>query len=50
MNLLARKIAHLLAENAKDSSYHEDEIRYGLEIFLGGLLQIVIFLTQMNSE
>ncbi len=44
MNLLARKIAHLLAENANDNSYHEDEIRYGLEIFLGGLLQTVIIM------
>jgi accessory gene regulator B len=44
MNLLARRIAHLLAENANDYSYHEDEIRYGLEIFLGALLQILIFM------
>lgn len=44
MNRLARRIARLLAKNAKDSSYHEDEIRYGLEIFMGGLLQIVIIM------
>jgi Membrane protein putatively involved in post-translational modification of the autoinducing quorum-sensing peptide len=31
----------LLAENAKDSFY-EDEIRYGLEIALGGLFQLAI--------
>ncbi len=41
MNYLAKKIAHLLIEYAKDSFY-EDEIRYGLEIALGALLQIVI--------
>ena len=40
MNLIARKLAHLLAENAKDSFY-EDEIRYGLEIALGALFQLV---------
>jgi len=44
MNRLARKLAHLLAENAGNSSYHEDEVRYGLEIFLGGLLQIIIIM------
>ncbi len=41
MNLIARKLAHLLAKNAKDSFY-EDEIRYGLEIALGGGFQLAI--------
>jgi len=41
VNLIARKLAHLLAENASDSFY-EDEIRYGLEIALGGLFQLAI--------
>ena len=41
MNLIARKLAHLLAENAKDSFY-EDEIRYGLEIALGALFQLLM--------
>lgn len=41
MNLLACKLAHLLAENANDSFY-EDEIRYGLEIALGALFQLLI--------
>ncbi|PKM78718.1 MAG: hypothetical protein CVU90_00090 [Firmicutes bacterium HGW-Firmicutes-15] len=54
MNLLARRIAHLMAENANKSLY-EDEIRYGLEISLGGLLQIfvimaVAFLLGMSKE
>jgi len=44
MNRLARKLAHLLAENAGNSLYHEDEVRYGLEIALGGLLQIIIIM------
>jgi accessory gene regulator B len=44
MNLLARRIARLLAENANKSLY-EDEIRYGLEIALGGLVQIIIIMT-----
>ena len=43
MNLLARKLAHILAENA-DDAFYEDEIRYGLEIVLGGLIQIVIIM------
>ncbi len=41
MNLLARKLAHLLVENS-DDTFFEDEIRYGLEIVLGALLQIVL--------
>ncbi len=41
MNLIARKLAHLLAKNTKDSFY-EDEIRYGLEIALGALFQTTI--------
>lgn len=41
MNLMARKLAHLLAENS-NGSFFEDEIRYGLEIALGALWQIII--------
>lgn len=41
MNQLAKKLAHLLVENA-DDVYFEDEIRYGLEIVLGALLQLVL--------
>lgn len=44
MNLLARKLAHILAENARDSLHYEDEIRYGLEIFVGGLGQTIIIM------
>ncbi|MGI5912690.1 MAG: accessory gene regulator ArgB-like protein [Syntrophomonadaceae bacterium] len=44
MQLLARKLSRFLAENANNSSYHEDEIRYGIEIFAGALLQILIIL------
>ncbi|MDD3363465.1 MAG: accessory gene regulator B family protein [Syntrophomonas sp.] len=43
MNSLAKKLAHLLAENASHSVL-EDEIRYGLEIALGGLLQAIIIM------
>ena len=41
MNLLAKKLAHLLVENT-DDPFYEDEIRYGLEIVLGALLQIIL--------
>lgn len=44
MNLLARKLAHVLAKYADDSVHHEDDIRYGLEIFLGGMLQTIIII------
>jgi len=43
MNLLARKLAHLLAENS-NNGYFEDDIRYGLEIAIGGLVQIAIIM------
>lgn len=41
MNYLARELAHTLAKYANDSFY-EDEIRYGIEIALGALLQILL--------
>lgn len=40
MNYLAKKLAHLLAEHANDSIF-EDEIRYGIEIAIGGLVQMI---------
>lgn len=41
MNSLAKKIAHLLVKNT-DGLVLEDEVRYGLEIVLGALGQILI--------
>ncbi|MEA4925098.1 MAG: accessory gene regulator B family protein [Syntrophomonadaceae bacterium] len=43
MNLIAKRLAHLLAENAPDTFY-EDEIRYGLEIYLGALFQLLLII------
>ncbi len=43
MNLIARRLAHLLAENAPDTFY-EDEIRYGLEITMGALFQLLLII------
>lgn len=43
MNSLAKKIAHLLAENA-NKAFYEDEVRYGLEIALGALFQIAVIM------
>jgi len=43
MNLLAKKLAHLLVENT-NNYYAEDEIRYGLEIALGALFQIILII------
>lgn len=40
MNYLAKKLAHLLAKNANDG-YFEDEIRYGIEIAIGALVQMI---------
>lgn len=41
MNTLARYLAHLLVENT-NGSFSEDEVRYGLEIALGAIWQILI--------
>ena len=43
MNQLARKLAHLLAQNSHNT-VHEDEIRYGIEVLLGGIFQVVLLL------
>lgn len=41
MNYLARKLAHLLAKYANEG-YFEDEIRYGIEIAIGSLAQMIL--------
>jgi len=43
MNGLARILGSILAANASQA-YDEDEIRYGIEVFLGGLLQTLLLL------
>lgn len=44
MNQLAKKIACLISNNANDL-FWEDEIRYGLEVALGALFQILIIIS-----
>lgn len=41
MNSLAQALGRIIAVNSP-STYEEDEIRYGLEVFLGGLLQVLL--------
>lgn len=43
MNYLAKKLAHMLFKYA-NGPFFEDEIRYGIEIALGALFQIVVIL------
>lgn len=43
MNFLAKKLAHLLAKYANEA-FSEDEIRYGIEISLGSLAQIILIM------
>lgn len=43
MNQLARKLARLLAQNSHNSVY-EDEVRYGIEVILGSIFQVVLLL------
>ncbi|MBP1760613.1 MAG: accessory regulator [Firmicutes bacterium] len=41
MNYLAKRLAGFLADNSS-RSVHTDELRYGIEIVLGALLQIIL--------
>lgn len=43
MKQFAQKLAHLLAQNSH-KTVHEDEIRYGIEVMLGSVLQITLLL------
>lgn len=43
MNHFAKKLAHLLTRNSQATN-EEDEVRYGIEVMLGSLLQLVLVL------
>ncbi len=43
MNHFAKKLAHLLTRNSQ-ATIEEDEVRYGIEVMLGSLLQLVLVL------
>lgn len=43
MKQFAQSLAQMLAENSPDN-INEDKIRYGIEVILGGLVQIVLLL------
>lgn len=43
MRHFAQKLAHLLAQNSHNV-VHEDDLRYGIEVMLGGIFQIILLM------